>query len=207
MNLVVLITTLDLSQIGESSWRWLTGEPFVYEAWGDNACPAGPYPNDAPGSTHAYVVNRAECGQIWDDGSNGANHSGDFMIEWSADCNNDGVVDYGQILDGTFADEDQNGVPDCCDQGVPCSSPAGEDCNGNGVLDSCELEDNDCNSNNIPDDCEGFEDCNANGIGDVCDIASGASQDINQMVCPTSASALPTLSPMAWWTSKRSLVS
>ncbi len=35
------------------------------------------------------------------------------------DCNGDGVVDYGQILDGTYADEDGNGVPDCCEAGCP----------------------------------------------------------------------------------------
>jgi hypothetical protein len=40
-----------------------------------------------------------------------------YVIEWSADCNGDGIVDYGQILDGTFADNNANGVPDCCDDG------------------------------------------------------------------------------------------
>ena len=37
------------------------------------------------------------------------------IIEWSADCNGDGIVDYGQILDGTLTDADGNGVPDCCE--------------------------------------------------------------------------------------------
>ncbi|MEC9156814.1 MAG: DUF642 domain-containing protein, partial [Planctomycetota bacterium] len=40
-----------------------------------------------------------------------------YIIEWSADCNGDGIVDYGQILDGTLSDEDGNGVPDCCENG------------------------------------------------------------------------------------------
>ncbi|MFM1831717.1 MAG: hypothetical protein RLZZ461_33, partial [Planctomycetota bacterium] len=48
-----------------------------------------------------------------------------YLVEWSADCNNDGIVDYGQILDGTFPDENQNGVPD------PCEQPGGFD----GILD------------------------------------------------------------------------
>jgi hypothetical protein len=43
-----------------------------------------------------------------------------IIIEWSADCNGDGIVDYGQIADGTLADADGNGVPDCCDEGVNC---------------------------------------------------------------------------------------
>ena len=34
------------------------------------------------------------------------------IIEWSM-CNGDGIVDYGQILDGTLTDADGNGVPDC----------------------------------------------------------------------------------------------
>jgi hypothetical protein len=45
------------------------------------------------------------------------------VFEWSADCNGDGIVDYGQIIDGTFEDADGNGVPDCCDAGVPCDGP------------------------------------------------------------------------------------
>ena len=48
----------------------------------------------------------------------------DYFIEWSADCNGDGIVDYGQIQDGTFADTDGNGVPDCCDAGEACSQDA-----------------------------------------------------------------------------------
>ncbi|MFM1833308.1 MAG: hypothetical protein RLZZ461_1624 [Planctomycetota bacterium] len=35
------------------------------------------------------------------------------------DCNNDGIVDYGQILDGTYGDEDGDGVPDCCEIACP----------------------------------------------------------------------------------------
>jgi hypothetical protein len=34
------------------------------------------------------------------------------IIEWSADCNADGMVDYGQILRGEFDDINGNGVPD-----------------------------------------------------------------------------------------------
>jgi len=37
------------------------------------------------------------------------------IIEWSADCNSDGIVDYGQILAGQFADANTNGIPDICE--------------------------------------------------------------------------------------------
>jgi len=43
-----------------------------------------------------------------------------FIIEYSADCNGDGMVDYGQILNGELTDDDGNGVPDCCDEGTTC---------------------------------------------------------------------------------------
>ncbi|MCE2882924.1 MAG: hypothetical protein LW636_11295 [Planctomycetaceae bacterium] len=42
------------------------------------------------------------------------------MIEWSADCNNDGIVDYGQCRDGSLPDYNGNNIPDCCEQGAPC---------------------------------------------------------------------------------------
>jgi len=50
------------------------------------------------------------------------------LIEWSADCNNDGIVDYGQILRGELQDDNQNGVPDICEYTVtgviPVSGPS-----------------------------------------------------------------------------------
>ena len=42
------------------------------------------------------------------------------LVEWDADCNNDGIVDYGQIGSGTLRDGNGNGVPDCCESGVQC---------------------------------------------------------------------------------------
>jgi len=53
------------------------------------------------------------------------------------------------------------------------------DCNGNGVLDACDIADEtsgDCDENGIPDECE---DCNGNRIADVCDIGNGTSLDCN----------------------------
>jgi hypothetical protein len=38
------------------------------------------------------------------------------IFEWSADCNSDGVVDYGQILQGQLADTNADGIPDVCQQ-------------------------------------------------------------------------------------------
>jgi hypothetical protein len=41
-----------------------------------------------------------------------------FVVEWSADCNSDGIVDYGQILRGELADDNDNNIPDVCETSV-----------------------------------------------------------------------------------------
>ena len=97
-----------------------------------------------------------------------------FMVEWSADCNSDGIVDYGQILDGTLEDLDENGIPDCCDQGYACFPP---DCNNNAIDDAIDIGNGtsqDCNVNGIPDECESLDDCDNDGISDACEILNGA---------------------------------
>lgn len=68
-----------------------------------------------------------------------------------------------------------------------------QDCNNNGILDSCELETNDCNANGIPDDCDGLADCNANGVGDVCDIDIGTSIDVNLDGIPDECQCVPDI--------------
>ena len=100
----------------EGNWRWISGESWDFEYW----TPGAPYGDG----------DFLECGggnstnfPRWNDVPNNAGTRG-LVIEWSADCNGDGIVDYGQILDGTFEDADDNGVPDCCDAGNPCSDGA-----------------------------------------------------------------------------------
>ena len=49
--------------------------------------------------------------------------SGDhYLVEWSADCNGDGIVDYGQILDGTLTDSNGDFTPDICEEVVAWGS-------------------------------------------------------------------------------------
>jgi hypothetical protein len=48
--------------------------------------------------------------------------SNSAALEWSADCNGDGIVDKGQILSGQLADVNQNGVPDVCEGIAPCTA-------------------------------------------------------------------------------------
>jgi len=106
-------------------WSWVTGEAFSYAPW-----PVGE-PNGDIGMW-AYI-------QMW--GANGlpnltiddntSMQSGECginrraMLEWDADCNGDGVVDFGQILRGELVDSDADGIPDTCEAtiAVPAERP------------------------------------------------------------------------------------
>ena len=60
------------------------------------------------------------------------------VIEWSADCNSDGIVDYGQIRAGELVDVNANNIPDCCEQPVPCT-PCLADVDESGAVNSVDL--------------------------------------------------------------------
>ncbi|MEC8559098.1 MAG: DUF642 domain-containing protein, partial [Planctomycetota bacterium] len=97
-------------------WYWVTGEAWDYTAWDTNQ-PSGGSSEDC---LFMYSLDYANASG-WHDNVHFACGSDTlqrpYVIEWSADCNGDGIVDYGQILDGTLSDEDGNGVPDCCENG------------------------------------------------------------------------------------------
>ena len=38
-----------------------------------------------------------------------------YIIEWSADCNSNGIVDFGEIRAGQLPDQNANNVPDGCE--------------------------------------------------------------------------------------------
>jgi len=59
------------------------------------------------------------------------------VLEWSSDCNNDGIVDYGQVLSGELADLEGDNVPDCCQLGVACDCRA--DVDRNRFVDGVDL--------------------------------------------------------------------
>lgn len=93
-------------KIGVREWGWIDGTPWS-NLW---------HPGQPDGG--------------WDEGFTALYRSGaqlhdvpelspteervPFVIEWSVDCNGDGIVDLGQILNGTFDDGNVDGVPDCC---------------------------------------------------------------------------------------------
>ena len=109
-----------LRRVGNSStWQWIDALSLTWNSWGSNNCSSGPYPNNGGvgGEMVAHLYNR-ECGWIWDDTPPGwfvDQPTLTLIVEWDADCNTDGVVDYGQIINGALADANTNGVPDICE--------------------------------------------------------------------------------------------
>jgi hypothetical protein len=93
----------------DQGWRWVTNEPLDFTAWGVEE------PNDWIG----YQQWVAQAGNAyWDDTIETGLQVP--VVEWDADCNTDGIVDYGQCHDGTLADYNGNNIPDCCERGEPC---------------------------------------------------------------------------------------
>ena len=108
-------------------WRWVTGEPFVFTGWG------GGEPNSGGNERYVHLW---RWGSLWwnDTSECGADS---YIVEWSADCNSDGIVDFGQIRAGEFEDTNANNIPDCCEQGVACDCPA--DIDESGTVDAIDL--------------------------------------------------------------------
>ena len=93
------------------------------------------------------------------------------------DCDNIGGADCAQLAANPALDCDGNGVIDTCE------SLSG-DCDGDGVRDRCEIaagDGQDCNGNGQLDSCDiaaGIvADCNSNGVVDACELADGDGVD------------------------------
>ena len=104
-------------------WRWVTGRPFVFTAW-----LSGQPSNDCDFNSENYLhMYGSPSNLAWNDIGEASTCSAlpvrAAIIEYSADCNSDGIVDYGQCHDGTLPDYNSNNIPDCCEAGAPC--PAG----------------------------------------------------------------------------------
>ncbi len=97
-------------RLEDNGWQWIDGEPWRYSAW------CGPEPT-GDGIHLQYWAFSYPC---WNDFPGTVAYSNTLIIEWSADCNSDGVVDYGQILAGNLTDTNANGIPDCCEPGNRC---------------------------------------------------------------------------------------
>ena len=98
------------------AWRWVTDEPLDFTNWRVNTNGQPNEPNDLPSGENFGLIDREAT--TWNDGQD--NSLPAYVIEWSADCNNEGVVDYGQIRLYQLADQDLDNVPDCCESQVGC---------------------------------------------------------------------------------------
>ena len=94
-------------------WTWVTGETWNFTAWREGE------PNNQGQGDEPYLSLEGQTADGgWNDGPPYGMSA--LLIEWEADCNSDGIVDYGQIRGGTFADFNGNNIPDCCERGEPC---------------------------------------------------------------------------------------
>lgn len=112
-------------------WVWVTGKPWSFTVW----FPGEPNISGMGESVLHYVSiadGTPSPEATWNDAIISATDRVAYMIEWSADCNDDGLVDYGQILSGELEDADGSGVPDIC---VVCLA----DLNDDGLLDLSDL--------------------------------------------------------------------
>jgi hypothetical protein len=123
---------LGLFRSASGSWQWVTGEAVAYTNWRGPCCgnPAAP-DNGAmqPFATWIGPEQQASTVGRWEDWSdpelgNPASPYSDFLVEWDADCNSDGIVDFGQIRYGQLIDLDGNNVPDCCEGPTLCQENA-----------------------------------------------------------------------------------
>jgi hypothetical protein len=125
-----------------SGWSWLDGSPW-WPAWGPNDCGADDTCLDQRGLGLGRCVATQEPsfndeslrGQV---GQCGTVSPRSALIEWSADCNSDGVVDYGQIRAGELEDADANNIPDCCEDGESCD-PCLADIDESGAVNAVDL--------------------------------------------------------------------
>ena len=105
-------------------WYWVDGSAWNYVDWFENQ------PNGGEGF---LVTMPDESGCTWGDYPANSSDIYYFMAEWDADCNNDGIVDYGQVLQGQLADLNSNGIPDVCEQPTCVDADLFRDFNVNGA--------------------------------------------------------------------------
>lgn len=120
----------------EQPWAWVTGEPWTWAGW----APGEPNGGFGPGVSFTGMLGYANSNYYrgWFDGVTTDYPTYplvlSYIIEYSADCNSDGIVDYGQILSGQLIDANSNGIPDICE-----IDPCPGDINLNSIVDAVDL--------------------------------------------------------------------
>lgn len=130
-------------------WGWSDGTPLKYTNWNIDGFYGQPNPVDGGqcidsdfGGYYGWPNIPMDSWGSYQDSHVSACHWEAFrsyIVEWSADCNSDGIVDFGQCLDGSLLDTNTNNTPDCCEQGIPCSICSTCDLNPTGTVDGADL--------------------------------------------------------------------
>ena len=130
-------------------WGWSDGTPLKYTNWNIDGFYGQPNPVDGDqcidsdfGGYYGWPNIPMDSWGSYQDSHVSACHWEAFrsyIVEWSADCNADNVVDYGQCIDRSLLDTDSNNTPDCCEQGIPCSICSACDINPTGIIDGADL--------------------------------------------------------------------
>ena len=113
-----------------AGWRWLNGTAVTLSwfafAFDDSPCNLSFGGEngfqDYLHSSGSYLA----LGDVNADPFPGCDHNIHLyasLVEWSADCNGDGIVDYGQIQRGELIDLNSNGVPDICETSISSVIP------------------------------------------------------------------------------------
>jgi hypothetical protein len=105
-------------------FQWITGEPWGFTGWA---------PNEPSCTCEKYLM-------LYENGWNDTNTTARpwAIVEYSADCNNDGIVDFGQIRSGLMIDANGNFVADCCEGAPRCFACPG-DITGGGEVNGIDL--------------------------------------------------------------------
>ena len=106
-------------------FQWVSGDSWSYTQWtgGEPNCTCEKYLMLYPSG--------------WNDTNSNARAWA--IVEYSADCNGDGVVDFGQIRSGSLLDNNGNNVPDCCEQSTACVLICPADIDQTGTVDGVDL--------------------------------------------------------------------
>ena len=106
-------------------FQWVSGDAWNYTQWS----------NGEPNCTCEKYLMLYPSG--WNDTNSTVRPWA--IVEYSADCNGDGIVDFGQIRSGSLLDNNGNNVPDYCEQGQQCVLVCDADIDQTGVVDGVDL--------------------------------------------------------------------
>lgn len=98
-------------------WTWVTGESItgIELVMDDNACSDYGTENQEQDRLALWFAGKA-LGDINDTTPRSPCHAPrPSIIEWSADCDSNGIVDFGEIRAGQLPDQNANNVPDTCE--------------------------------------------------------------------------------------------